>query len=193
MCVIIMPMHNLHDFNYQFDAICNKQANILWFSNVIKAKRVKNLDKKEGFEAKFVISGGPKVFLGVRAVFIENMNACLCVHENSFFFHEFAKRLPCASLIISMLKSFLFKNVRLRRQTWYWLQFSLWAQNATFQQKNGFWVSVLINLRISYVRFHQAHASPQCFQLSFWWNLQQASKYSLICKYYQSQKSKKSW
>ena len=85
MCIFIKLMRHLNVFNYHFDAICNKQANIRLFANVIKAKKVKKFDEKEGFEAKFVISGGPKVFLGVRAVFIENINACFCMHEVSFF------------------------------------------------------------------------------------------------------------
>ena len=134
MCIFIKLMRRLNVFNYHFDAICNKQANIRWFSNVIKAKKVKKFDKIQGFEAKFVISGGPKVFLGVRAVSIENINACFCIHERSFF-EECPRRLRYAILTISMMKSFLFKNVRFRNQIWYWLQFSIWAQNATSNKK----------------------------------------------------------
>ena len=121
MFISIKLMRHLNVFNYHFDAICNKQANIRLFSNVIKAKKVKKFDKKKGFEAKFVISGGPKVFLGVRAVFIENIDACLCMHERSFF-EECPRRFRYAILTISMMKSFLFKNVRFKRQIWYCLQ-----------------------------------------------------------------------
>ena len=111
MCVIIKLMHDLHDFGYQFDAIRNKQANIRWFSKVIKAKKGKNSDKKEDFEAKFVIWCRPKGYLGGRAVFEKNLNAWSCVYENSFFFFKSAPSIYLVQIWLYPCYNHFFSNM----------------------------------------------------------------------------------